>query len=111
RELRVLARNGAAAARARRRGRMHGGLAREIRRQRTARRPLALEGYNVDFGSSGGLGCSEFGLRLCLRRILFQVSELKFKLLQDRTAFRGLPKLRVAQLCDRELQLLDQQRV
>jgi hypothetical protein len=50
-------------------------------------------------------------LRLRLRRIRFQVGKLKLKLLQDRAALRGLPELRVAQFCNRELQLLDQQRV
>jgi len=106
-----LAQHGAAAARARRRCRMHEALARQMRRQRPPCRPPALESYNVDFGSSSGLGRSEISLRLRLRRIGFEIGELKLKLLQDRAAFRGLPELRMAQLGDRELQLLDQQRV
>jgi hypothetical protein len=36
---------------------------------------------------------------------------LKLKLLQDRAAFCGLPELCMAQLRDRELQLLDHERV
>lgn len=46
-----------------------------------------------------------------MRRILLQVGKLKLKLLQDVAAFRGLSELLVAQLGDRELQLLDVQRV
>jgi hypothetical protein len=61
-----LAQRGAAAARARRRRRMHEALARQIRRQRTARRPLALESYHVDFGGSSGLGRNEISSRLRL---------------------------------------------
>jgi len=106
-----LAQRGAAAAPVRGRRRIYEAFARQMRRQRTPRRPLALEGYDVDFGGSGGLGRSELGLRLRLRRIRFQVSEFKLKLLQDGATLRGLPELRVAQLRDRELQLLDQQRV
>lgn len=72
---------------------MHETLARQIRRQWPPRWPLGLESYDIDFGDSGGLGCSELCLRLCLRRVLFQASELKLKLLQDRAALRGLPEL------------------
>jgi hypothetical protein len=90
---------------------MHEALARQMRRQWPPCRPFALEGYDVDFGGSGGLGHSELDLRLRLRRICFEIGELKLKLLQDRAALCGLPELRVAQLRDRELQLLDQQRV
>ena len=90
---------------------MHEALARQMRRQRPPCRPPALESYNVDFGSSSGLGRSEISLRLRLRRIGFEIGELKLKLLQDRAAFRGLPELHVAQLRDRELQLLNLQRV
>jgi len=82
-----LAQHGAAAARARRRCRMHEALARQMRRQRPPCRPPALESYNVDFGSSSGLGRSEISLRLRLRRIGFEIGELKLKLLQDRAAF------------------------
>jgi len=72
-----LAQRDAAAARARRWRRMHEALARQIRRQRPPRRPLAFEGFHLDdFGR-----CRQFGLRLCLRCFRFQVGELKLKLL------------------------------
>ena len=93
-----------------RRGRMHETLARQMRRQRLPRRPFALEGYHVDFGGSGGLSRSELASRLRLRCICLQIGELELKLLQDRTAFRRLTELHVAQLRDCELQLLDMQR-
>jgi hypothetical protein len=65
----------------------------------------------VQTDRSGGRGCRKLGLRLRLRRIRLQVGKLKLKLLQDVAAFRGLSELLVAQLGDRELQLLDQQRM
>jgi hypothetical protein len=46
---------------------------------------------------------------LGLRRILFQVGKLQFKLIEQRATLRGLPELFVPQLLDRELELLDQQ--
>src|SRR5258706_156267 len=104
------AQRGAAAARTRRWRRMHDALARQLSWQWPPRRPLAFEGFHLDDDSSR-CGVSEFSLCLRLCRILFQVSELKLKLLQDGAALRRLPELCVAQLCDRELQLLDLQRV
>jgi hypothetical protein len=43
-----LAQRGAAAAGARHRRRMHEALARQMRRQRPSRRPLAFEGFHLD---------------------------------------------------------------
>jgi hypothetical protein len=71
-------------------------------------RPLAVEAFHLDDVSRRCCGIT-IGLRP--RCILFQAGELKLKLLQDRAALRGLPELHVAQLRDRELQLLDLQRV
>lgn len=67
-----------------------------------------MEGDDVDFGSGVRIA---FGLRLCLRRVLFQIGELKLKLFQDCAALRGLSELPLAQLRDRKLQLLDQEGV
>jgi hypothetical protein len=60
------------------------------------------------------IGCreaSKLNQASLLRCVLFEVGELKLKLLQDRAAFGGLPELLMTQFCNRELQLLDQQRV
>src|SRR5882762_6356587 len=78
--------------------RMHDALARQLSWQWPPRRPLAFEGFHLDDDSSR-CGVSEFSLCLRLCRILFQVSELKLKLLQDGAALRRLPELCVAQLC------------
>jgi len=87
-----LAQRGAAAARTRRWRRMHDALARQLSWQWPPRRPLAFEGFHLDDDSSR-CGVSEFSLCLRLCRILFQVSELKLKLLQDGAALRRLPEL------------------
>jgi hypothetical protein len=65
---------------------MHDALARQMRRQRPPRWPFAVEAFHLDFR-----GRSQLGMGVCVRRILFQVGELKLKLFEDGTAFRGLP--------------------
>ena len=72
---------------------MHEALARQIIGQRPPRRPLAVEASHLDDVSRRCSGIA-FGLRP--RCILFQAGELKLKLLQDRTALRGLTELHVA---------------
>jgi hypothetical protein len=57
-----------------------------------------------------GRGCCYLRRRLGLRGILFHVGKCEFELLKHRAPFRGLAKPLVAQLGDRELHLLDQQR-
>ncbi len=48
--------------------------------------------------------------RVRLRGIRLQIGELKLKLIEQRTTFRGLAEPIVSKLPDRELELLDQQR-
>ena len=67
-----------------------------------------MEAFHLDDVSRRRNGIT-IGLRP--RCILFQAGEFKLKLLQDRAALGGLTELHVAQLRDRELQLLNLQRV
>jgi hypothetical protein len=55
---------------------MDDALARQMLRQGSARRPLALEAFHRDFGL-GRRRSGNLGLGLGLRGILFQISELK----------------------------------
>jgi hypothetical protein len=76
-------------------------------RQRPARRLAPLERRHCDLLARRRIGRDPrrgFGLR----GILFHVGELQLELLKHGAAFRGLPKLLVPQLGDRELHLLDQ---
>jgi hypothetical protein len=70
-------------------------LARQVLRQRTARRPLALEAFYLDLRRSGCRG-SQPGLRLGFGSILFQIGELKLELFEDGAALGGLAVLLVA---------------
>ena len=90
-----LAQRGAAAAGARGRRRMHETLARQVIGQRPARRPLALEPFNLDLRGCGR-GRSQLGLRLGFGRILFEIGKPKLKLLENGAALGGLAVLLVA---------------
>ena len=72
-------------------------LARQMLRQRTARRPLASEAFDLDLRRSGCRG-SQPGLRLGFGSILFQIGELKLELFEDCAAFRRLAVLLVRSL-------------
>ena len=90
-----LAQRGAAAARTRGRRRMHEALARQVIRQRPARRPLALETFNLDLRGGGRSG-RQLGLRLGFGRILFEIGKPKLKLLENGAALGGLAVLLMA---------------
>ena len=93
-----LAQPAVAAARAGRGRRIDDALARQMLGQRPARRLAPLERRHRDL-----LGCRQLRRGLGLRRILFQVGELKLKLIEQRATLRGLPELLVPQLLDRDL--------
>ena len=84
-------------------------LARQLIGQRTARRLAPFERRHRYL-----LACRRGNhLRRCLRlrSVLLQIGQLQLKLIeQQRTALRGLAEPLVAELPDRELELLDQQR-
>ncbi len=60
------------------RGRIDDALARQMRGQRTARRLAPLERWHRDL-----LGCRQLRRGLGVRRILFQVGKLQFKLIEQ----------------------------
>jgi hypothetical protein len=76
-------------------------------RQRTPRRLAPLERRHSD------LLCQHrhLGGGVSLRRILFQIGKLEFELVKQCATFRRLSELTMPQLFDRELELLDQQRL
>jgi len=98
-----------AAARARRRRRIDDALARQVLRQRTARRLAPFEGADLDLLARRRRG-GELSRSLGLRCILLHIGKLQLELLKHGAAFRGLPEPLVLELGDRELHLLDQQR-
>ena len=102
-------RNGCRRSRGRRRRRIDDALARQMLGQRPARRLAPLESLAPSIFSRPPLRC-HLRRRLGLGRVLFEVGELQLELLEERAALRGLAEPLVAQLGDRELQLLDQQR-
>ena len=77
--------------------------------KRTARRLLPFKTLHLDLLGRGRGGC-HLCRRLGLRGILFHVGKRKLELFQRCAPFRGLAEPLVAQLGDRELHLLDQQR-
>jgi hypothetical protein len=77
--------------------------------QRPARRPATLEALHLDV-LARRCGCRHLRHGFRYRGILFHIGERKLELLENRAPLRGLPKLLVAQLCNGELHLLDQQR-
>ena len=86
--------NPAAAARAGRRHRINDTLARQMLWQRPACRPTAFKRrYRNLLGRCRG--CRHPRCRLRLRGILFQIGELKLKLIEQRATFRGLAELLV----------------
>jgi hypothetical protein len=96
----------AAAARARRRGRMNDAFTRQVLRQRPTRRLAPLECLNRDLLARRSLG-GDPRRRFGLRGIFFHVGQLQLELLEHRAAFRRLAELLVLELGDRELHLLD----
>ena len=80
-------------------------LARQMIRQRAARRPLALKAFYLDLRRCG-CRSGQLGLRLGFASIFFQIGELKLELFEDCAALGGLAVLLVAQLGDGELHLL-----
>ena len=83
-------------------------LARQVLRQRPARRLASLERLHVDLG-----GCRRSGrqprLGFRLRGILLHVGERELQLLEHGAAFRGLAEPFVPELGNRVLHLLDQE--
>ena len=95
-----LAQSAIATAWADRRGGIDDAFARQMRRQRTARRLAPLERRHRD----------RLGHRFGLCNVFFQVGELKLKLVEQRSTLGGLSELLVPQLLDCVFELLDQQR-
>ena len=81
-------------------------LARQMLRQRPARRLAPLEAAHLDLGRCS----SHLRRRFRLRGIFFHLRQRQLELFQDRAPLRGLPKLIVAQLGDGIFELLDEQR-
>ena len=99
----------AAAARAGRRRGIDDALARQVLRQRAARRLLPLEAAHLNSVGARYLR-HDLGRRFGFGRGLFQVGKLQFELLDQRAAFGRLSEPLVAQLGDDKLQLRNLER-
>src|SRR2546430_957226 len=99
----------AAAAWAGQRRRIDDAFARQMLRERTARRLAPFEGLHR-YLVARRHGCRHPRGRLGLRGILFQIGELQLELIEQPASLRGLSEPLMTKLPDRELELLDQQR-